>query len=198
MRGPHPARPAIARSFVARKLAALKRDDNGFTAVEFAMVIGPFLALLFAIMEVALLYFGTFSVENAMEQAARKIRTGEAQTAGFNTSDFKDEVCSKLPAFMDCDSRLFVDVRSFDDFASAAAVPLNPIDDEGEFRPGSQNFSMGDGSEVVLVTVYYNWQLFASFPNLGLGLGNVKAGRHQGNRVIIASTAFRNEPFSAD
>ena len=69
-----------------RPAARIGRNTDGFTAVEFAMVIGPFLALLFAIMEVALVYFATFSLENATEQASRLIRTGQAQ--GFSAADF--------------------------------------------------------------------------------------------------------------
>ena len=59
------------------------RDERGFTAVEFAMVAMPFLMLLFGTIGIGLFFFTTFSLENAVEQASRQIRTGQAQLAGM-------------------------------------------------------------------------------------------------------------------
>jgi Flp pilus assembly protein TadG len=178
------------------RMRALRKSESGFTAVEFAMVIGPFLALLFAIMEVALVYFATFSVENATAQAARRIRTGEALTQNMSASDFRDLVCDKLPSFMDCEGDLYVDVRAFPTFASAVGGGFEPIDSNGAFQTGGEQFNLGTGSSIVLVTVFYDWSLFATLPDFGLGLGNVRSGPSKGHRIISSSFAFKNEPFT--
>ncbi len=195
MTADHQPSDSSRRKTLLQRLGALSRSESGFTAVEFAMVIGPFLALLFAIMEVAFVYFATFSLENATGQAARMVRTGEAHAAGFSATEFKAEVCEKLPGFMNCADNLFVDVRSFPTFAAAVGGGVDPIDDDGALQTGSEQFSMGAGGSVVLVSIYYNWSLFASMPDFGLGLGNIKSGDSKGNRLIMASTAFKNEPF---
>ena len=58
----------------SRRLAGrLAKDTRGVTAIEFAAVGPPFLAMLFGILAVALFFFTTFSLENAVEQAARMI-----------------------------------------------------------------------------------------------------------------------------
>jgi Flp pilus assembly protein TadG len=190
------AKPSLFRAL--KRLRALRKDQDGFTAIEFAMVIGPFLALLFAIMEVALVYFATFSLENATEQASRLIRTGQAQ--GFSAQDFKDSVCQRVPAFMDCEGDLIVDVRTFPNLSDAANGSPDAVDDDGNMIDGFEQFNSGGGGSIVLVNVYYHWSLFASLPDIGLlltggkqsiGLGNLA----DGSRLITSATVFKNEPF---
>ncbi len=181
-----------------RRAARIGRNTDGFTAVEFALVIGPFLALLFAIMEVALVYFATFSLENATEQASRLIRTGQAQ--GFSASDFKNAVCDRVPVFMSCDDDMVVDVRTFPNLAAAAAGAPDAVDDDKNLIDGFEQYNTGGGGSIVLVNVYYHWKLFNALPDLGLlltggkhslGLGNLA----DGSRLITAATVFKNEPF---
>lgn len=173
------------RSVIGR-LKNLRKNENGFTAVEFAMVVGPFIALLFGIIEVALVYFATFTLENAVEQAARMIRTGQIQMGGFSASAFKTKVCDQAAGFMDC-NKLRVDVRSFGTFGGV--TPPNAFDANGNLKANFEQFSAGNGGDVVLVTVYYEWDLVAKIP--GVGLGNMPSGA----RLIQASVAFKNEPF---
>ena len=181
-----------------RRLGLLKKNQDGFTAVEFALVIGPFLALLFAIMEVALVYFATFSLENATEQAARLIRTGQAQ--GFSAGDFKTAVCDRVPAFMSCGDDLIVDVRTFPTLSDAANGAPDAVDDDGNMIDGFEQFDAGGGGSIVLVNVYYHWKLFAALPDIGrllsggqnsIGLANLA----DGSRLITSATVFKNEPF---
>jgi len=187
-----------ARPSPLARLRSLRKNQQGFTAVEFAMVIGPFLALLFAIMEVALVYFATFSLENATEQAARLIRTGQAQ--GFSAADFKQAVCDRVPAFMDCDGDMVVDVRTFPSLSDASNGAPDAVDDDGKIIEGFEQYNVGGGGSIVLVNVYYHWKLFASLPDIGklltngrnsIGLGNLS----DGSRLITSATVFKNEPF---
>ena len=68
---------ALARSMrLGRRLA---RDENGVTAIEFAMVGLPFFMMLFGIMGVGFYFFTIFNLENAVEQASRPLRTGEVR-----------------------------------------------------------------------------------------------------------------------
>ena len=102
--GLNPAEPPAAATTQAGKFSA---DQRGTTAIEFAMVIGPFLFLLFGIISVGLYFFVIFTLEHAVESAARVIRTGQAQTQTPNVmtpGEFKARVCAKLPPFMDCTS----------------------------------------------------------------------------------------------
>ena len=177
----------------------LRQDESGATAIEFAMVIGPFLGLLFAVMEVALVYFAQFSLENANETASRLIRTGKVQTLHMTAGQFRQKVCNSLPAFMTCDKSLIVDVRSHPTFAEAAADLPSPLAADGSFNAGFQAaFTPGGPSQVVVVTLFYDWRLFIGLPGLGdftgklgLGVGNMP----DGSRLITAGFASKTEPY---
>ena len=182
------------RSFGAR----FRRAKSGSTAIEFAMVIGPFLALLFAIIETSLVYFCEFTVDAAVQKAARSIRTGAYQTGHYNATDFRKVVCQDLPAFIPCDQNVMVDVRAFDTFAQAADNMPNPLNADGSINSNFSQFNMGGPSQVVIVSIFYDWKLIAHFPGLGqftgkvgLGMGNMP----DGSRMIAATTAFQTEAY---
>ena len=178
-------RGAFIRS--ERRLARLKQDDKGATAVEFAMVVGPFIFLLFGIIEVGLLFFTTFSVENATEQAARLIRTGQVKTNNMTAAQFKTQVCNRMPGYVDCINKVRVDVQSFASFATVAAP--SGLDVNGNLNNATQ-FAPGNGGDIVLVTVFFEYELAAFTPMLNL------SNMSSNHRLIQAAAIFRNEPFN--
>src|SRR3954453_20236788 len=92
----------ISRKLRFRKLRAFGRRDDGAAAVEFAIVLAPFLAMLFAILETALVFFAGQTLETAAAESARLLLTGQAQTAGFTQTQFKEAVCAKIAGLFDC------------------------------------------------------------------------------------------------
>ena len=80
------------------------RDKRGAMAIEFAIVVGPFLALLFGQVAVGLFFFATFSAEHAVKEVSRQIRTGEVYAEGKTLPDIKSEICSKAPLLVNCDN----------------------------------------------------------------------------------------------
>ena len=63
-----------------RSLRRFGRARRGSAAVEFAMVILPFFMLTFGLAEVAMLGFAQTSLDFAVSETARQIRTGRAQS----------------------------------------------------------------------------------------------------------------------
>lgn len=178
----------IARS-LQRAREARRRfadDKTGATAVEFALVAAPFFFMMFAVLEVAMIFFVGTVLENATTEAAREIRTGRFQAAGGGAEEFRQEVCDRAGFIIDCD-KLTVDVRTYDDFAAADLT--DPIDDEGEVDDEDFGFDTGDERDIVLVRVFYEWDVVT--PLLGIGFSNLADNR----RLLTAATAFRNEPF---
>ncbi len=175
--------------FAARPLLrAFKKRNDGATAIEFAMVALPFFALLFGIFEVALVYFGTYTLENAVEQVAREIRTGQAQTAGMTRSQFITKVCAKVAALANCESKLQVDAQAWPTFG--AMNPGSALGQNGDLDPSKvTSWNLGQGGDVVLVRAYYPWDLIGRIP--GVGLSN----QSDGSRLLSAMATFRNEPF---
>jgi TadE-like protein len=176
---------------VRRAAVAWRRNDSGSTAIEFAMVSGPFLALLFGIMAVGLFFFTTFSTENAVEQAARPLRTGEAQAAGKTRDEFKKDVCKKLPDFLqsDCDGKLRVNVQKF---AVGQPITAPACVDAGTLvpKPTTPDAKLDVGpNDILLVTACLEFSLAAKIPFLQIGqMAN-------GAALIQASTTFKIEPY---
>lgn len=164
------------------------RSQSGASALEFAFVVGPLLFLMGAILEVALVYTATFSLEKATAEAARLIRTGQAQGRALDASTFKTEVCKNLTPPLSCDGLKF-DVRKFSNFGGVDFT--DPLDGKGGMK---QNFSFnpGAGGDVVVVRAFYEWHLIGKLPK-DVGLSNMA----NGNRLLVATGAFRNEPFKA-
>jgi len=73
-------------------LRRFRRNHRGSAAVEFALVAPMFVALLFAIIETALMFFASQVLETVTQDSARTIMTGQAQTA----VTIADEVASIL------------------------------------------------------------------------------------------------------
>jgi Flp pilus assembly protein TadG len=176
----------IALRFMPRLLRRFARKDDGAAAIEFAMVAAPFLALLFAIIETAIIFFAGQVLETAAADSARLILTGQAQKAGLNQAQFKDEVCKRVFGLFDCAHGIKVDVRTYNSFN--AADLSKPIDSNGNvtFTPSYQPGSPGD---IVVVRLMYEWPVWVSL--LGLNLSDMAGNK----RLIMATAAFRNEPY---
>ena len=78
------------------------RQEDGATAVEFGIVAAPFLALVFAIIETAIIFFAGQTLETAVSDSSRLIMTGQAQALNLTQSTFKDKVCTKIYGLFNC------------------------------------------------------------------------------------------------
>jgi Flp pilus assembly protein TadG len=166
------------------------KSKDGVTAIEFAMVGGPFLYLLCVIFETGLMLFSEYIIENGVARASRMIRTGQAQISNMSAAQFKTQICGNLAAYLDCTNNLHVDVRKFANFASISLPNAYNGKELSADVTTSAKFQTGTALEVVVVRVYYEWHLFV--PGLS-ELANLSAGR----RSLSAGAAFRNEPFTS-
>jgi Flp pilus assembly protein TadG len=167
-------------------LRRFRRNRRGSAAVEFALVAPVFFALLFAIIEVALMFFATQVLETITQTAARQILTGQPQNASMTQAQFKSYVCSQIPALFSC-AGIYVDVESQPSFQNINISP--PFDGSGNFTPAT-NYCPGNAGQVVMVRLQYVWPLFVT--GLGFNMAN-----WNGNRVLWATAVFQNEPFTA-
>src|SRR5690348_2732514 len=87
---------AIRRPLSGAIMGRFIRQQDGANAVEFGMVVAPFLALVFHIIETALVFFAGQTLETAGLDSARLIMTGQAQTQGFSQAQYKNAVCAKI------------------------------------------------------------------------------------------------------
>ena len=171
-------------SITARRLL---REQSGAAAVEFAMVAAPFLAMVFAIMETAIVFFAGQALETASSDSARLIMTGQAQTSGMDQAKFKNAVCAKIYALFDCAGGLYVDVKNYPSFA--AVDVSKPIDSSGNVQTGNFGYAPGGPGDIVVVRLMYQWPVYVSL--LGLNLSDTTGSK----RLLMSTVAFRNEPY---
>jgi|tagenome__1003787_1003787.scaffolds.fasta_scaffold20719267_2 Flp pilus assembly protein TadG len=162
-----------------------RKDKSGAAAIEFAIVAIPFFALMFAIIEVALSFFLGQVMETATADAARLIMTGQATPASMTQGQFKQKVCDGLPALFNCMSEVKVDVQTYSTFAGADVSNIDPTQSNLV-----ENWQPGSGGSIVVVRVAYAMPVFLDL--LGSGNGNLAGGT---KRLLMATSAFRNEPF---
>ena len=168
----------------------LAADERGATIVEFAAVITPLAALLVAIFQTSLLFFAQQNLETTAEKAVRQIVTGQAQKAGMSKSQFKDLVCSKLPAFMKCQNVL-IDVQSAQSFSSitTGALPTT-IKNDGTVND-SYSFAPGGPGSVNIVRIMYVWDVQGG--PLGFDLSTMSNKK----RLLYATSVFKTEPYTS-
>ena len=94
------------------------RQQDGSAAVEFGFIALPFLGLTFAILETALVIFTGQTLETAVQDLARLVMTGQAQTGGWSKEDFKTAVCARIYGLFDCSGKIYVDVKTYANFSA--------------------------------------------------------------------------------
>ena len=187
---------ARARKLMPARFARFARAKDGSAAVEFAMVALPFLALLFAILETSLVFFAGQSLEVTAAAIGRVVMTGQSQTGvspttgtvGYTQADFKTAACANLSSLFDC-SQLYVSVQTYSSFSSAnTSTPLDTTTGKMTVDVNNLPYSPGAPGSIVVVQLYYQWPILASLLNTSLADIN-------GNRLLVATAVFRNEPY---
>jgi Flp pilus assembly protein TadG len=175
---------------ITKPLRRFRRARRGSAAVEFALVMPPFFLLIFGLAEVGMMGFAQTSLNYAVAETARQIRTGQAQLDGVSESDIHDQLCSELNTFMmlTCEGNAYLDVSRFDSFTSAGDGVESPIED-GEFQGDGFGYAPGAASDIVVVRAYYRWKIMTPmFEPMFANAGN-------GERILVSTMMFRNEPF---
>jgi len=173
------------RLLPARLARRFARQQEGAAAVEFALVALPFLALTFAILETALVFFAGQTLEAAAADSARLIMTGQAQNAGYDEATFKTAVCDRIAGLFDCKTGVYVNVKKYSSFSAISTA--SPIKD-GKLDTSVMGYQPGEPGDIVVVSLYYEWPIYVSL--LGNNLTNLG-----NNRLLVATSAFRNEPY---
>jgi Flp pilus assembly protein TadG len=177
--------PSHIRSF-RNLLSRFRRNRGGSTVVEFALVMPIFFALLFAIIESALMFFANQVLETATQDSARMILTGQAQNLSYSQSSFKSDVCGRISVMFDCAGGISIDVQSYPAFSSVNVS--DPIDASKHFT-NPNNYSPGGPGDIVVVRLFYQWPILVT--QLGYDITNLAGSK----RLLTASAVFQNEPY---
>ena len=178
-----------------RRIRRYLQNKEGTAAIEFAILAIPFFMLIFAVLELAIVFFMTSNLNHALNEVGRQIRVGSFNACSSKDA-FKEQVCEVMAGNGICREALRIDVVSGDSFASIKLPPPpgpdpeNPdqeidIDDNSIWDDRSANPDV----PIVIRGLYYHP---LALPSKLSQLSNVEG---QDIRILTAITAFKNEPF---
>jgi Flp pilus assembly protein TadG len=150
----------------------------------------PFFMVLFAVIETAMIFFTAQVLETAVANASRSIMTGQALAKYPNPAtalaNFKNDVCANVTTLIDCQAALQIDVKSFTSFATANALATTS---GGNLDTSAFGYQVPGPNQIFVVRAVMAYPLYVPAWNQSLAKLN-------GNkRAIVASAAFRTEPF---
>ena len=178
-------------------LRRFRRHAGGVAAVEFAMIAVPFFGLLGSIFEISIDFYISAALQTALNDSARDILTGQAQSANYQSGqDFiNNSLCGlgtikrRLPDFINC-SRIQIDVRPASSFSgNDLSKPVS----NGVLNTSSWGYNPGTSSQVVIVRAIYTVPVITAL--FGTPNSVVLSGSTWHQRVLMATAAFKNEPF---
>jgi Flp pilus assembly protein TadG len=154
--------------------------------------------------EAGIIFFAQSSLQNAVNDAARLVRTGQGACFTKDSSNkcqpmtadqFRAQVCDEVSALLkNCtadangNSDLQFDVTAYPS-GFTAATNSSPLDGQKDL-PNLTTFNIGNACDVVLVRAFYRWPVFT--PMLNFFLANMSGNKH----LLATAAAFRNEPYT--
>lgn len=190
--------PSLKKLLRTDSVDRFLRNDDGVTAIEFAFL-GPLFGIgLLVTLETSLMLFTEYVIQTSVQEAARLVRTGQAQNKEFDAADFKEAICSIAKFAFNCDANLTVYLNTAPTFAALeASTPSYITITGGAFgatngEPNPAPFQCGQPSEAVALIATYDWRI--ATPWVMDGFANVVDSR---TRRIVGFSMFRNEPFPA-
>lgn len=167
------------------RLKNLFKDRKGSAAIEFAILALPFFVVIFAIAEIAVMYFVDSGLDAALHKAVRQVRVGVAKSGAWDATKFKSVVCAELSYSFNCSSKLKVRATIITNMASITKA--SPITN-GNLAV-TEDFNLGDSGSYVLVQAFLPWS-----PTFRLyTISSAKLS--DGSYVLGAAELIKNEPF---
>ena len=203
-----------------------KNWQSGSAAIEFAFVAPVFFFLMLGILDLGMMTFGQFALQNAVTNATRLLRTGQVQQNNYTNAQLKcandpaggsanfanqqawfyNQVCCGVTPYLNC-SQLRITVTNPNSFGGGfggytSPSGSDPVDPNTGLPLDSANYNVGSGTNqsclVLLVRASYTWTFM--FPGLGQLIGGTwrLTDSPTGNtRVLNGTAAVRSEPFNS-
>lgn len=168
-----------------RLLRSLSKNKDGSAAIEFAILALPFFVVIFAIAEIAVMYFVDSGLDAAVHRTVRQVRVGVAKSGAWDAAKFKSQVCSELSFSFNCSSKLKVRATVVTNMASVTRVSGQT---SGSLNV-TEDFDLGDSGSYVLVQAFLPWSpVFKLYPVASDRLSD-------GSYILSSAELIKNEPF---
>jgi Flp pilus assembly protein TadG len=195
----------LGRSRLGVALRRLGADRRGSAAVDFALVVGPFVLLVIGLLEFGMLMIGQTLLQSAVAEASRFGLTGRT-LEGQTREDVIAAMVNEAGIGLIDPARLVFETLVYPSFDSVgkpetftdtngngqwdAGEPFADINGNGQWDADMGAAGLGGPEDIVLYRVRYDWQMLTPL------LTHLLPG--EGKIQLEASLAVRNEPFPAE
>lgn len=167
-------------------LKSYLRESAGGPALEMALVAPVFMAIMLVTFDMGYMLFCQGVLDGAARNAARVVRTGEAQTSGDPQGTFFAVLDSGLSGVIS-PTAVSADIESFADFSTLKSG-LPALIDPKTGKPVT-NFSPGSPNSAVAVRVSYVYNFMVPWE------GSLLMGAKPGSARLETTVVFKNEPY---
>ena len=171
------------RKFI-RKLLNYRRDERGYSTVEFVIVATTFLTGFFWIFETGLIMTKQMMLERALDMTVRDLRLHSSPL--YTHEYIKDRICDLALILDDCSDNLLLELEVVD-LATGFTKDATCVDKENEITPVT-SWQPGMRSEIVHMRACVI--IDPMMPN-GIAMF---PGTSASGIPLFADTAFVNEP----
>jgi Flp pilus assembly protein TadG len=161
--------------------------ERGAATVEFAIVGTSFMMMLLAAFEFGYMLFVQSVLDNAARDAARLIRTGQAQGTASPQTTFQTLLCNEVGSLIGCGSIVYQS-QIFNDWTSAQTAVNTPPTRDINGNLIAVGFNPGVASQILVVTVTYNYPFFTPW------IGGLVGGASK-TAFLSSTVVFQNEPY---
>ena len=166
-----------------RFLNKWKKKEEGATAIEFSMLLMPYLMLCLGIIELSLMFTSASLLEGATGSAARLIRTGQLQQSGQDPETvFRDAFCQFAVVLIDCND-VVIEVTTLDAYGD-----FSPPVYDGSGQMVSSGFDAGGSDAKVLIRVAYRYSMITPL------VGPILNG-DDGTTLFMSTIVLQTEPY---
>ncbi len=174
-----------------RSLRGFLADIRGVTAIEFAFIAPPLFLIVLATLELGMVFLAEVVLEGAVAQVSREIRTGQVfySPAGdeYDLAKFQERILEEGAGLLNIvQNDMYITVHKYPTFGDIK--PPKPMVKDGKvdippvWEPGERN-------SIVVVKVACAWPLITT------KIANIFGDTDAGEKMILATEIFKNEPF---
>ena len=163
-------------------LHRLWRAHRGIVALEFGLVVFPFLAMLMAIVQVSFALYVQSVLNFAALESARQVQIGAVPSTTSPSVFLNSIVCPNLSGLLQC-SAITIDLEAVNDYYTCANVTLT-VPSAGVSQ-SKMNFSSGVPGNLMFLRLVYQAPVYSTLWFTG-----------SNTNYIQATAAFVNESAS--
>ncbi|MEM5502848.1 TadE/TadG family type IV pilus assembly protein [Ahrensia kielensis] len=169
-------------------LSRFKHNKDGATAIEFGILAIPFILIVFAVLETSLSFTAQQVMANSVDQAARKVRTGQIDPKTTDEDQFRAMICHDLELLVSSGCpELEFDLKSYKKFSD---VPTTiPMETPKKLDTSGFTYEPGGAGTINHLRVFYRWPVITDIMKSHL------SGLEDGKTLLYSSSTWQNEPF---